>query len=87
MTGFRITTTSTQPAIANAGEFWVGPLWTYDIAPPNNMIDRELTISSECTITAPVTCSGCDRTCTSAASDRSSGCGARGGRSRRHWPP
>ena len=55
MTGFRLTTTSTQPAIANAGEFWVGPLWTFDISPPNNMMGRELTISSECTITAPVT--------------------------------
>ena len=56
MTGFRITTTSTQPGIINAGEFWVGPLWNYDIAPAtNNTMDRELTISSECTITAPVT--------------------------------
>jgi len=55
MTGFRITTTTTQTALANVGEFWVGPLWSYDIAPTTgNTMGRHVEISSECNITAPV---------------------------------
>lgn len=55
MTGFRITTTTTQAALVNVGEFWVGPLWNYDVAPTtNNFMGRRVSISSECTITQTV---------------------------------
>lgn len=54
MTGLRITTT-TQTGLANVGEFWVGPNWTYNIAPVDNPVNRRLVIEGECRITAPVT--------------------------------
>jgi len=56
MSGFRLTTTATQPAIRNAGEFWVGPFFTQDIAPTvGNNVNSRVVIESECTITQPVT--------------------------------
>jgi hypothetical protein len=55
MSGLRITTTTTQAGIRNVGEFWVGPVWGYDVAPADNPPNRRLTIESECRITSPVT--------------------------------
>lgn len=56
MSGIRITTTTTQAAIVNAGEFWVGPLFDrMDLAPAVNPMGTRVAISSECRITQPVT--------------------------------